>query len=126
MQDYNKLKVFHLSNGLTKDIFQISEKMPTHQKYTLRSQIEKSSTSIPTNIVEGCGRKTQRDKAHFFQIAYGSACELEYQIRLIRELRYMSQEDFTLVHSRALELKKMLNSLVRKMWERVDLKRRKK
>lgn len=50
----------------------------------LRDQLERAAASICLNIAEGCGRRTRRDRLHFFAIAQGSAMESAAALDLLR------------------------------------------
>ncbi|MFQ5604505.1 MAG: four helix bundle protein, partial [bacterium] len=56
------------------------------EKYGLRSQICRSAVSIPSNIAEGCSRRSQIDFKRFLEMALGSSFELETQLIIIEEL----------------------------------------
>ena len=60
--------------------------------FGLTSQIRRAVSSIPTNIAEGCGRRTNAELANFLNIASGSASEVEYEILLAKELGYITTE----------------------------------
>ena len=72
------------------------------------SQMRRSSISIPTNIAEGCGRETKPDLMRFLTIAKGSATELEYQILLSKDLKFISEEIYFELDKEINEIKKML------------------
>lgn len=73
-------------------IYEIVATFPTMEKYGLSSQITKSAVSIPSNIAEGAGRKTDKDFMHFLSIATGSMFELETQILIAERIGYITQE----------------------------------
>ena len=75
--------------------------------------MKRSSSSIPTNIAEGCGRSSDIDFCRFLYISYGSANELEYQIILSIDLQFISFENGQLLLSQIEEVKKMLNALIK-------------
>ena len=77
--------------------------------------MRRSSSSIPTNIAEGCGRNGNKEFANFLNIALGSANELEYQLILSKDLNYMNQNDWMLMNSKIEEIKKMLYALITKV-----------
>jgi four helix bundle protein len=77
--------------------------------------MRRSSSSIPTNIAEGCGRGTDADFARFLQMAMGSACELEYHLILARDRKYISTELHASVETDLLEVKRMLTALITKV-----------
>lgn len=77
MRDFRQLRIWELSHALTLKIYQITKSFPKEELFALTSQMRRSSSSIPTNIAEGCGRGSNNDYARFLQIAVGSAYELD-------------------------------------------------
>ena len=61
------------------------------ERYGLRSQIQRAGVSIPSNIAEGCGRRSGREFVRFLRIAYGSACEVETQALLAMRIEIGDQ-----------------------------------
>ena len=53
-----------------------------NEKYGLAAQLKRAAYSIPLNIVEGCGRNTDKDFIHFLDTALGSTQEVEYCLLL--------------------------------------------
>lgn len=86
--------------------------------YGLTSQIRRASASIPTNISEGCGRDSDADFRRFIQIAFGSACEVEYLLTLTNELKILSINDYDQLNPKVIEIKKMLSGLIKKLKEK--------
>ncbi len=117
MQDYRKLKVWEKSHELTLDIYKITKSFPKDELYGIVSQLRRSTSSIPANIVEGCGRKTKTDFARFLTIAIGSANETEYFLLLSKDLKYISENDHLKLSNEVIEVRKMLLSLVSKVIE---------
>jgi len=115
MQDYTKLNVWVKAHGLTVEIYKISRSFPKEELYGLTSQIRRASSSVPMNLAEGCGRSSKADKVRFFDIAYGSASETEYQLLLARDLEYLPVEIHQKLSENAAEIKKMLSSLISKL-----------
>jgi four helix bundle protein len=77
--------------------------------------MRRSSSSIPTNIAEGCGRGTDADFARLLQIAMGSACELEYQLILVCARHYIGTELHASLEADLLEVKRMHTASVTKV-----------
>jgi four helix bundle protein len=86
MKDFRKLKVWKKAHELNMLIYKQSKKFPREEMFSLTNQIRRASSTIPTNIAEGCGRGSDKDSARFIQIAMGSASELEYLILLSFDL----------------------------------------
>ena len=112
MQDYRKLEVWRRAHQLTLQVYNCSASFPREEVYSLTSQIRRAASSIPANIVEGCGRESNADFARFLQIAVGSAHELEYHLLLAKDLTYLTTEDYSRVAGETAEVKKMLSGLL--------------
>ena len=115
MRDYKKFLVWEKSHQLTLDVYKVILVFPKDEIFGLTSQIKRSSTSIPTNIAEGCGRNSDKDFCRFLYIAFGSANELEYQIFLSVELSFLEKEKGQILLKQIEEVKKMLNGLITKL-----------
>jgi len=92
MKDYKSFIVWQKSHQLTLDVYKALNTFPKEELFGLTSQMKRSSSSIPTNIAEGCGRNSDKDFARFLIIAFGSANELEYQFILSRDLSFINDE----------------------------------
>ena len=71
--------------------------------------------SIPANIAEGCGRKSDADFARFLHIALGSASELEYHLILAQDLGFINGEHYTMLDKEVTEIKRMLSGFIKKL-----------
>ncbi|MDQ1141304.1 four helix bundle protein [Pedobacter agri] len=78
MQNYKDLLIWKKAHQLTLEIYKTVSTYPKEEIYSLVSQLKRASSSIATNIAEGTGRFSQKDLAHFLQIALGSSHEVEY------------------------------------------------
>ncbi len=112
MKDYKKFIVWQKSHQLVLDIYKHTSSFPKEEIYGLTSQIRRSASSIPTNIAEGSGRKTDGDFSRFLTISAGSASELSYQVLLSYELGYITVENYTTLDNNLTEIMKMLNSFI--------------
>lgn len=112
MRDYKKYTVWQKSHELVLEIYKVTGNFPKEKLYGLTSQMRRSASSIPTNVVEGCGRNTDKDFCRFLYIAFGSANELEYQLILSKDLIFLESEKATFLISKVEEIKKMLNKLI--------------
>jgi four helix bundle protein len=112
MKDFKTLAVWEKSHRLVLRLYGTTQIFPKQELFGLSSQIRRSASSIPTNIAEGCGRNSDADFARFLQIAFGSACELEYHLILTRDLKYVSEEEFLSLTTDLIEIKKMLAAFI--------------
>lgn len=115
MQDFKDLIVWQKSHQLTLAMYRVTTGFPKHELYGLTSQIRRATASIPANIAEGCGRGSDPDFARILQIAFGSACEVEYHLILSRDLSLLAAETYSALQSDLIGVKRMLTSLLKKV-----------
>lgn len=109
MRKFQDLEIWKRSHSLTLQIYQITQKsFPKDELFALTSQIRRASSSIPTNIAEGCGRKSNAELLRFLQIASGSATEVEYQLLLAKDLNYLSNDEYDNLNAQVIEIRKMI------------------
>ncbi len=113
LRTYKDLKVWSKSYQLCIDVYKQTKDFPKDEKYGLVSQIRRSAVSIPSNIAEGYGRKTTPEYLRFLYIAYGSNCELETQILLSGDLRYMKKNNLKSLLTLIAEVERMLMALIK-------------
>jgi four helix bundle protein len=91
-RDPDKLEVFHRSHRLALDLYRLTEGLPASERYGLSAQIRRAIVSVPTNIVEGCLRRSTRDYVRFLDIALGSAAEVRYLLALAVDLNLLNAD----------------------------------
>ena len=97
MRDFKKYEIWQLSHAFTLRIYSSTSLFPKDELYGITSQIRRASSSIPTNISEGCGKNSDKEFNQFLNIALGSASETEYSIILSRDLNYIDTETFEIL-----------------------------
>ena len=113
MKDFRNLIVWQKSHDLTMVVYKETKNFPKEELYGLVSQMRRATSSIPTNIAEGCGKHTDKEFANYLQISMGSACETEYLIFLSSELGYLTANSTQELIKSITEIKKMLASLIK-------------
>ena len=108
---FEKLTVWQKSRKLSFVIYKVTKAFPKEEVFGLTSQMRRSAISISSNIAEGSGRHSAKDKARFSEIAYGSALELLNQIILSKDLEFVSNENYNEIRSEIEEITSMLDSL---------------
>ena len=94
MKTYKELEVWIEAKNLANKIYSISKKFPKEETYGITSQIRRCSISIPSNIAEGCGRQSSKETIHFLYISRGSLYELETQLIIANDQKYVEEEIF--------------------------------
>lgn len=118
MRDFKKLDVWKKSHELNLFVYRnLLPKFPKSEQYDLMSQTKRAAYSIPLNIVEGSGRFTEKDFAHFLDQALGSAHELEYCCLLSKDLIYIDHDLYQQTNQLINEVKAMLIGLIKKLRE---------
>ena len=92
---YRKLDSYQLAKQLVKMVYQLLRTFPEYEKYALCDQMRRAVISIPSNIAEGTGRFSLKDRIRFLDIAYGSLCEIMCQMEIAHEHFYISDDEFT-------------------------------
>ena len=111
MHNFKELKVWKAGIEATKIIFRLTKSFPSEEKYGLISQMIRSAISIPSNIAEGCGRKSDKELYQFLNIALGSSFELETQLIIAKEFNYIDQQIFDTTYTQITEIQKMITGL---------------
>lgn len=114
MRDYKKLDVWKKAHEQYMFVRKnIAVKFPKEERFELTSQLLRASLSVPLNIVEGCGRFTDKDFAHFLDNSLGSINEVDYCCFAAFELKYISEEDYITVNKIVNEVRAMLISFLK-------------
>jgi four helix bundle protein len=112
MGDYEALKVWEKAHRITLEVYRVTRPFPPSETYGLTSQLRRSAASVPSNLAEGTGRNSQRELARFCRIALGSANELHYQLRLARDLGFLSPEEHRSLSDEVANLRRMLAKFI--------------
>lgn len=115
MKDYKKLIVWQKAHQNVLDVYKLTMVFPKEEQYGITSQIRRAIVSVTNNIVEGCGKYTEKDFANFLQQALGSCQESEYLLSLSYELGYLKKNQHEIIGSQVGEVKAMLISLIKKI-----------
>ena len=108
---YRDLDAWKLAMTLVETTYALTRLLPDSERYNLISQMQKSATSIPSNIAEGQGRGTVPFALWFLRIAIGSAAELDTQVELTRRLKYVTPERTAELDEQLTRVRQMLYGL---------------
>ncbi|HEX8295484.1 MAG TPA: four helix bundle protein [Chthoniobacteraceae bacterium] len=90
---FEKLDVWQAARRLNRRIYRVTKTFPIAERFALISQIRRASISVSSNIAEGSGRNSDRDFAHFLEVAYGSLMEVASQLYLAFDEEYLGEAD---------------------------------
>ncbi|HGY55478.1 MAG TPA: four helix bundle protein [Caldithrix abyssi] len=115
MKTYRDLLIWQKSMALVSEVYKLTKSFPNEEMFGLSAQLRKASVSVPSNIAEGYGRNSTKDYVRFLHIAIGSLYEIQTQIEIAFELKYLPSEDFTRLDKLMKEIERMISSLLRKL-----------
>lgn len=115
MRDFKKLEIW--KNGITivKHVYSLVQKLPSEEKFGLKSQLSRAAVSVPSNIAEGCSRNSEVEFKRFLEIALGSLFEVETQLIISEELKFLDSEELKSIFELISIESKMINSLISKI-----------
>ena len=121
---YEKLEVWNLAVDFVKDIYEILYGFPASENYILCGQIKRAAMSIPSNIAEGAGRVSVKEKIHFIDIANGSLYEVLCQFKIALEIGYIDETSYNSIKNNATRISMMLGGWRRSLSTKLDNNKR--
>jgi four helix bundle protein len=108
---YKKVEAYKKAKAFTIHIYSLVSKFPAYEQYALCDQIRRAAVSIPSNIAEGLGRMSIKERVHFLEIAYGSLTEVTCQLDIAQSLGYISEEELTNAENLSIEVGRIMSGL---------------
>lgn len=108
--NFKKLKIWERSMNLTNLTFEYCKELPKDKRFNLISQINRCSCSIPSNIAEGSGKRTELQFGEYLSISISSSYELETQLLICQQRNYGNLEQLHAVLKELEEIQKMIFS----------------
>ena len=93
------------------EIYNLTKRFPSEERFGITAQLNRAVISITSNIAEGSSRVSNKDRAHFYQIAYSSAMEVVSLLILGKDLKFLSDDDYNILRIKILEITNKLNAL---------------
>ncbi len=112
---YQDLIVWQKALDLVTDAYRWTEPFPKHELYGLTSQMRRAAVSVVSNIAEGQARDSKPDFRRFLATARGSLVELETQLRVSSNLRYLNAKQLREALERTDEINRLLNGLMKSL-----------
>jgi four helix bundle protein len=109
---YKDLIVWQRARTLAGEVYRATEGFPAKEVYGLTSQMRRAAVSVVSNIAEGQGRLTKGEFQQFLGHARGSLLELESQIAIALDLKYLDTGESSGFESKTVEVRRLLNGLI--------------
>ena len=108
---FTDLRAWQLTHGLVIEIYKITKSFPKDEQFGLTSQVRRAAVSITSNIAEGFSRSSSEDKKHFYTMALGSLTEVQSQLLIAKDIKYISEKEFKELAEKSVDAHKVLNGL---------------
>jgi four helix bundle protein len=113
MKTHKDLNVWQESILLVTLIYEKTKSFPKDELFALTSQIRRCAISIPSNIAEGAARESNKEFLRFLFISQGSIAELDTQLLIASNLKFLGEEDYVLLTEKLISIRKMLSGLIK-------------
>ena len=117
---FEKLVAWQKARVLVKEVYRLIAKFPATEKYGLGNQLGRAIVSVPSNLAEGCGRPSLKERVHFYEIAYGSLMESYTQLTLAYDLGMITEDELKAVRPLAGEVSRMISGLRKSLLDRLS------
>jgi four helix bundle protein len=114
IKSFKDLLVWQEGHALVLALYKETKNYPREEKFSLIDQIKRAAISVTSNIAEGFSRKSYKEKLQFYYLSLGSVTELENQLLISRDLKYITQLRYEEVEKKIVSVHKLLNLLITK------------
>ena len=115
---FQDLRVWQEAMKLAREIYRSTASFPKHELYGLSQQVRRAAVSVPSNIAEGKGHRSNKEFSHFLFHARGSLWELQTQLLIADELQYLSKTESQRLLSMAEGVSRALSGLIHALEEK--------
>ncbi len=91
---FRDLEAYKEGKVIVKEVYRLLKKFPKEEQYAMCDQLRRAAVSITSNIAEGSGRTSIKEKIHFLEFSYGSLMEVLSQLDVAADLGYITPEEF--------------------------------
>jgi four helix bundle protein len=111
MTTFRNLNVYIKSKELVKQIYELLKKFPKEEQFALSDQLRRAVISVPSNLAEGSGRYSVKEQLHFIEISYGSLLEVECQLDIAHDIKYISDDEYLSAENQIGKVASLLSGL---------------
>ncbi len=113
IKSFTDLDAWKKAHELVLSIYKITKYFPHEERFGLTNQVRRSAVSVSSNIAEGFSRHTSLEKKHFYYLSLGSLTEVQNQILIARDVKFIPPSDFQEIAGQTIIVSKLLNSLIK-------------
>jgi len=109
--NYKDLEAYKEAKILVRMIYSLLQRFPKEEMYALCDQLRRAVISVPSNLAEGSGRYSVKEQLHFVEIAYGSLLEVECQLDIAHDIKYISDDEYSSAENQIGKVASLLSGL---------------
>lgn len=112
--NHKKLDLWQQSINFIQLVYKLTDNFPPEERFGLTSQLRRASVSVSSNIAEGSARKSNKERARFYEMARSSLVEIDTQLIIALNLNYMNRNSILKVESLLERLFAMSTNLIKR------------
>lgn len=113
IQSFTDLNAWKESHKFVLLVYRKTTSFLKEEVFGITNQIRRAAVSIVSNIAEGFGRQSYKEKVQFYSIAQGSNLEIQSQMLVARDLQFLKEKDFQEIADQSIAVGKLLSGLIR-------------
>lgn len=113
IKSFTDLYAWQEAHKLVLMVYKITNKFPKEEMFGLTMQMRRCSVSVSSNIAEGFSRNSNKEKVQFYSMSHGSLTELQNQLIVARDVKFMSREEFNKIAQQTITVHKLITGLKR-------------
>lgn len=113
VKTFREIIAWQKAHALALDVCRVTEDFPKKELFVLTSQIRRCAISVPSNIAEGFKRRGKNETIHFYNIGEASLEELKYQLLLSKDLGYITDSVYQIIHEKAEEVGRLIHGWIK-------------
>ena len=114
IKSFTDLDAWREGHKLVLEIYSITKSFPKEEQFGLTNQLRRAVVSITSNIAEGFSRSSFKEKAQFYSMSLGSLTEVQNQLFIAKDVKYMDVQEFDLIAIHTIKVSKIINGLIKK------------
>ena len=113
IKSFTDLKAWQEGHKLVLMVYDVTKNFPKEEQFGLTNQIQRAAVSITSNIAEGFSRNSNKEKIQFYAMSRGSLTEVQNQLVIARDIKYLDSKVFGHVADQSILVSKILNGLIK-------------
>jgi four helix bundle protein len=118
IKDFTDLYAWKEGHNLVLEVYKATAQFPVKETYSLVDQMRRCVVSVTSNIAEGFSRIGAKDKMRFYIMTAGSLTELQNQLIIAKDVKYLSNHRFNDLYNRTIVVHKLVNGLIKSIKNR--------